>query len=285
MRQFAFGLLAALWAGSACAELAYLGTYIWYEDDPSFGGLSGLELSDDGTSLLAIGDQGVFVEATIIRSGGIITGIENMRRSPIKGRPDGTFLAEHFDTEGIAIAADGTLYVSFEDLTRVGRFDGIDGAEQALPNHPNFPEYGTNSSLEAIAVNDAGHVYTLPERSGRANKPYPVHVFRDGRWTLPFKIPRRGVFVTTGADFGPDGRFYLLERDFTGIGFRTRIRSFTADGQDEREVLVTSNATHDNLEGISVWKDAAGDIRITMVSDDNFRSFQQTELVEYRLTE
>ncbi len=285
MHHIAIGLLAALWAGHACAEFSYLGTYVWSEKDPSFGGLSGLEVSDDGTSLLAVSDQGWFIEATIVRSGETITGMEDLRQSPVKGRTGGTLLAEHFDTEGLARTADEMIFVSFEDLTRVGRFDGVDGTEQALPNHPNFPEYGTNASLEAIAVNGAGHVYTLPERSGRANKPYPVHVFRDGRWTLPFHIPRRGVFVTTGADFGPDGRLYLLERDFTGIGFRTRVRSFTADGQDEKELLVTANATHDNLEGISVWQDAAGDIRITMVSDDNFRGFQQTELVEYRLTQ
>lgn len=39
---------------------------------------------------------------------------------------------------------------------------------------------------------------------------------------------------------------------------------------------------HDNLEGLSVWRDAQG-LRLTMVSDDNFMFFQRTEFVEYRV--
>ena len=49
------------------------------------------------------------------------------------------------------------------------------------------------------------------------------------------------------------------------------------------EVLLTTvTGTHDNLEGLTVWKDAAG-LRATMISDDNFRFFQQTQIVDYRL--
>lgn len=285
MRHFLIGLAATLWAGCACAELTYLGTYVWNEDDPAFGGLSGMDLTDDGTTLLAVGDQGVFVQATILRTDGMITGVQGTTIFPVKGHSYAKILAQHFDTEGVAIAPNGRIYVSFEDYTRVARFEAVEDQERSLPGQPAFEEYSLNASLEAIAVDATEHVYVIAERSGRASWPFPVHAFYKGKWSVPFTIPRRGPFAVTGADFGPDGRLYILERDFTGIGFRTRIRSFAADGSDETELLTTSNATHDNLEGISVWKDADGAIRITMVSDDNFRSFQQTELVEYRLTD
>ena len=50
------------------------------------------------------------------------------------------------------------------------------------------------------------------------------------------------------------------------------------------EVLIQTNAgVHDNLEGLSVWRDRTGAIRLTMVSDDNFNLFQRTEIVEYIL--
>ncbi len=67
---------------------------------------------------------------------------------------------------------------------------------------------------------------------------------------------RAGVsFWPVGADFGPDGRFYLLERHLSGIfGFQSRVRSFRIDGNrisDERVVLRTATGTHDNLEGIA----------------------------------
>lgn len=91
-----------------------------------------------------------------------------------------------------------------------------------------------------------------------------------------------------GADIGPDGRFYLLEREFTGVGFRSRVRRF-----DMSDTALTNEITlieshllrHDNLEGISVWRDAAGALRLTMISDDNFNFFQRTELVEYTVPE
>jgi len=81
----------------------------------------------------------------------------------------------------------------------------------------------------------------------------------------------------------PDGQFYLLERDFTGLGFRTRIRQFDADFTNETVLLETGNARHDNLEGISAWRDDSGSIRLTLVSDDNFLFLQRTEIVEYRV--
>jgi hypothetical protein len=43
-----------------------------------------------------------------------------------------------------------------------------------------------------------------------------------------------------------------------------------------------ATGTHDNLEGLDVWADAEG-LRATMISDDNFRFFQRTEIVDYRL--
>ncbi len=87
----------------------------------------------------------------------------------------------------------------------------------------------------------------------------------------------------SGADVGPDGMLYVLERDFAVFGFRSRVRRFARDGSDETVILESRTGQHDNLEGISVWRDAAGDIRITMVADDNFGAFQRNEIVDYRV--
>jgi hypothetical protein len=37
----------------------------------------------------------------------------------------------------------------------------------------------------------------------------------------------------------------------------------------------------DNLEGISVWQDVSGQTHLTLVSDDNFLPFQNTQIIEY----
>jgi hypothetical protein len=47
-------------------------------------------------------------------------------------------------------------------------------------------------------------------------------------------------------------------------------------------VLETRLRRHDNLEGLSVWRDPAGRLRLTMLSDDNLRQWlQRTEFVDY----
>ena len=121
---------------------------------------------------------------------------------------------------------------------------------------------------------------------GRA-KPFPVYRFRNGVWDQPFILPRRGYFLAVAADIGPDGRFYLLERQFFGLlGFGSRVRRFTMspDGLSKEETLLqTTPGQHDNLEGLSVWRDASGTLRLTMISDDNFLFLQRTEIVEYRV--
>ena len=40
---------------------------------------------------------------------------------------------------------------------------------------------------------------------------------------------------------------------------------------------------HGNLEGLAVWQDPAGQIRLTMVSDDNYLPFMRGQIVEYVL--
>lgn len=93
--------------------------------------------------------------------------------------------------------------------------------------------------------------------------------------------------MPVAADFGPDGRLYLLERDFRGIGgFASRLRRFdlTERGFDgETTLFQTPFSLHDNLEGLSIWRDAQGGLRATMISDDNFLFVQQTQIVEHRL--
>ena len=71
---------------------------------------------------------------------------------------------------------------------------------------------------------------------------------------------------------------------WTGTGFQTRVRRFNIDGTHEVTVIETSNRTHDNLDGISVWQSPNG-LRMTLVSDDDFRFFQRTELVEYAIND
>lgn len=281
MRHFVLALALLAGCGAVMAESQSFDSYTWNRSERSFGGMSGLELSDDGTRFVALNDSAWLYTGTITRKAGQITDITVTDRQKLRDA-DGKRLGRDFnDAEGLALADDGTLFVSFEGTARVDAYTAFD-AVTPLTRHPDFAGMQSNSALEALAIGPDGALYTLPERSGRANRPFPVYRYKDGVWDIAFRLPRRGPFLPVGADIGPDGRFYLLERDFTGIGFRSRVRRFAIDGSDETELLVTGNGRHDNLEGIAVWQDAAG-LRMTLLSDDNFKWFQRTEFVEYRL--
>lgn len=284
------GVIAGLTASGAGQrpEMTLIGSYTWTERGPDFGGFSGIDLTPDGEGFVAVADAGRIVTGRLIRDKGLVTGVHTDHNTPLRD-DDGSDLDRYeHDAEGIALRSNGRIYVSFEGVHRVWTYRDPESEAAWMPRHKDFRRFQDNSALEALAIGPDNTLYTLPERSGRMERPFPVYRYAKGNWTQAFTIPRRGKFLPVGADFGPDGRFYLLERTVkVPFGFKTRIRSFQVDGDrigDERELLSTAAGLHDNLEGIAVWQDTGG-IRVTLISDDNFNWFQKTEIVEYRLTD
>lgn len=293
MKQLLFGgLLVALVASCGIAaedaphKARHVQSFTWKVEAPGFGGLSAIDFTDEGERFVAISDRGFVIEGRLQRTDGRITGIESSRPVPIRSTKGQPLTGKaRSDSEGLAIGTDGRRFVSFEGNHRVWAYPTADRA-RALPGHPDFPGLQNNSGLEALAIDARGWLYTLPERSGQMTRPFPVYRYKDGVWDQPFDIPRIGGFQPVGADVGPDGMFYLLEREFSGLGFRSRVRRFdlSPSGIGPGETLFTSHlAQHDNLEGLAVSRASSGQIRLTLISDDNFRVFQRTEIVEYML--
>ena len=260
----------------------------WRMDDTQFGGFSGIELSEDGQSFWVVTDKGWWTQGTLIRDDqGRLIEIKAQPMRFLRGRFESPLARGRQDAEGLARASDGSFYVSFEQIPRVLRYETLDGPARNLPTPREFARLQRNSALEALAIGPDGTIYTLPERSGELTRPFPIWRYRNGTWDQPFGLRRDGGFLAVGADIGPDGRFYLLEREFHGVtGFASRVRSFALSEtglSDERIELQTSVGQHDNLESISVWRAADGSLRLTMIADDNFYFFQTTEIVEYRI--
>ncbi len=297
-RRIAVALIAlaalALTFGSVAEapdRAVYVGSYRWISEHGIFGGFSGLEVSGDGARFWTVSDRGVLALGRFQRDPqtGAIIGASEFEPLALKS-PDGEPTHEIWDdAEGLAVAGTGQIFVSFEGIHRIWRYDVPGGDAVEIPSHPDFSDLQNNSALEALAMDAAGTLFTLPERSGVLSRPFPVYRYRNGEWDQPFGITRRPPFLPVGADFGSDGKFYLLERHFSGVfGFQSRVRRFvfSQNGVSEEEILFTSAiGEHDNLEGIAVWRASDGDIRITMISDDNYRAFQRTEFMEYRVAD
>lgn len=247
-----------------------------------FGGLSGIEVYGDGTKGLTVSDRGEIFQLYMER--------ENNSLKLVKIWPLPSTPRIHGDIEGIATLDGETFAFSLEAPSRVIILTPDDRIT-ALPNHPRFWGFKFNKQLEALAINSDGVLYTLPENSVKGTKAFPLFAYKDDKWDIVTAIPQIGGFKMVGADFGPDGLLYLLERAVTPLGFRSRIRRFDLEmikqGQplNGQTLLSTWPSEHDNLEGISVWRDSDGTTRITMISDDNFNAIQTSEMVEYILTE
>ncbi len=254
-------------------------------ESDGFGGFSGIHVYENGLDFTVITDRGNLLNGVFTRADGRITSIEFAALIPIldtKGRPLDSF---NTDAEGLAIAPDGSLLISFESNNRIMRHATQTSPAEFLPKHPDFNRLQTNSGLEALAIDASGTVYALPERSGELDRPFPVYRFKNNTWDTDLQVPRQPPFLVVGADI-LDGKLYILERHLAGLaGFLTRIRRFTIeDGLVDEQVLFTSKSGQfDNLEGISVWRDPLGQIRATVISDDNFNFFQRSQIVEFVL--
>ena len=279
--------LAACAAGAASPRMSLDAEVTWSEGDPAFGGFSGLSVAPDGRSFRTISDRGAWAAGSLVRNdAGRIADVTLDGIGPLHAIDGKPLEGEEVDAEALVLDREGRAYVSFEHFARIRRYDDLDGPAARVPPHPEFGRLQRNSGLEALAMDADGTLYAIPERSGKLDRPFPVYRLRGGRWDdKTLRLRRDGAFLVSDATFGPDGRLYLLERDFEWLGgFRTRVRRFEL-GPDgfgaETTLLETRFGELDNMEGIAVWQDPQGRNRVLLVSDDNFFPLQRTMLAEY----
>jgi hypothetical protein len=272
--------------GAQADTLTHIGTFEWPTE--AVVGLSGLEVSEDGLTFYAIGDRGWYLSGEFERDGDQIVGILLQKFLPILGN-DGLPVAarrvgDWSDAEGLAIAPDGTHWISFERWAHVSRYDGPELKGQWIKDHPSFYNYRDNRQLEALALHPNGTLYAFPERP--LSNGFPIYRLDSATWSVSGKISERDGFSIVGADFDSDGKLYLLERKLVlGLWWQNRVRRLQVESPSSYEILWTGDrGEYYNLEGIAVWRDGFG-LRITMVSDNNADPQEITQFVEFRLDE
>ena len=93
--------------------------------------------------------------------------------------------------------------------------------------------------------------------------------------------------------FAPNGDLLLLERKFSwtaGVAMRLRriaLSSITPASLVDGKILIAADMGYqiDNMEGLSVHRDASGALVLTVVSDDNFSPLQRTILLQFALND
>jgi hypothetical protein len=276
----------------AAGPLEFAGAIELRAQDVRFGGLSGFVLDQDGEGFVAVSDAGYWAVGRLARTNGRLTGARITRYERFRAADGGVMPRALRDAEAIARHPDGGYLVSFERDHRVSRFADVGAPEGEVFRANNWRVMSINAGIESLVAAPGGPVYAikegrLPDRNGS-----PVWIVGQPD-RLAARLPLRGHDYLTAADFGPDGRLYVLERRFSLFGGFTiniqrypRMPASEAD-QLSPELLLTLTAAEgaDNMEGLEVWRDAGGRTRLTLISDDNFNPLQRTLAMEFILRE
>ena len=282
--------------------LTYRGGLALTSAYPSFGGLSALWRSSDGTSLVSLSDNAMWLTARPVYAAGRLAGLEAARMAPLLDA-DGTPLwrTKAYDTESLAIA-DGVAFVGIERVHEVRRFawaaQGVSARGEPVAVPPEVKTLPDNESLEAVGIVPcgqplAGALFAIAERSRTGDDTPTRGWILTGPETGAFDVVRSHAFDITDITFLASGAALLLERRFNLIdGVACRIRRIAANAirpgaTVDGEVIFEADRRHeiDNMEGIATHRDpASGELVVTLVSDDNFNHrLQRNLLLEFTL--
>ncbi|HVK81896.1 MAG TPA: esterase-like activity of phytase family protein [Verrucomicrobiae bacterium] len=273
------------------------GLHLQGSPDDHFGGLSGLEVLEDGR-LVAITDDGRWFEAQLmLDESGALTGLTDARVALMRDEDGQPFENKAVgDSEGLAQLPDGRFAVSFEQRPRILIYDlnrdGPFGAASAGPRLAETSRLRRNVGLEALAVTSDGALLAGAEGLNRRRTPRWVAPL-DASQPAPPRIdyPLTDGFALTSLDHLPDGGFVAVERFFAPIiGARARITRFAEDALNaESETLpnvellaeIAPPLAVDNFEGVAAVRAPDGGVRLYIVSDDNFSDRQRTLLLAF----
>lgn len=273
-------------------------------DDERFGGLSSLELSTDGTGLLAVSDRGFWFKADLAYTDGHLSGLDNPVMAPILG-PDGKPFKGKVRSDAEALAGwepmriDGKVIVGFESRSRAGLYDlGKDGFKARFKDLklPKAVAKGPpNQELEAIGRFAsgplAGSLLAISELNKDENGDIRAWVW-GGKKAFSFAIKQYEDYAITDLAILPDGDVLTVERSFSGTALpgmavrRIKTEDIVADGAVAPSLVFSGRMPFyriDNMEGIAVSK-LNGETRVTVISDNNYRpQFQRTLLLQFAL--
>jgi hypothetical protein len=286
-------------AGRDFGRLTFVGGLRLASTDRNFGGISGIRILPGRDVLVAATDSGYWIRAAIERDVvGAMISLDGAEIEPIPGAT-GNFLTRDRNSDCEAVELDGdTAFLAYERAHRIERYSVEDGR---LRNGPvavvrqDALGLKHNHGVEAIALMPAsgpypGALVALSEASLDENGNHRAFVISDGG-TFEFALQRSGAFGITDADFLPNGDLLILERAHTmASGHTIRLRQIAGrlifpGTVIAGELVIEADKSYriDNFEGLDVSVDADGAIFITLVSDDNHSSLQETLLLEFRL--
>ena len=257
-------------------------------NEKDYGGFSGLVISNEGTEALVVTDKSFFFVLELRRDeNDILTGYSVIRKGRILSSKGEHLNGRNTDSESIVIDKNNNYYISFESNHRIMMHAKVEGKGVFVPKHPMFRKLSVNKGIEALAIDADNRLIAIPEKPPSGISDIPIFRLQNDKWEIIKYVKINDNFLVTDAEILPEGLLLILERKFSWTqGFKTRFRLISLDKFDNKEpvTVFTSTANQfDNLEGVTLWRDKNGEMRILTVSDDNFHPLQQSEIREFFL--
>lgn len=274
-------------------SLEFLGGLVLTSGYPGFGGISAFRFDGPDHHFLALTDAGLFLSGRLDLDGERPTGLSDVSAVAIlddKGQPFPN--SGRADSESLALAPDA-VYVGFEGRNEIWRFPRppLAKAGRKVPA-PAIRALRGNLGLESLFYVPSGPLkgalIGIGEEGGRDDLPGFII---GGATPGAFTLVRHDAFAATDAALTSDGTVILLERYYSrAVGVKLRLRRFSLTAIKpgaviDPEILGTFDMGYeiDNMEGLAVTETAAGDLVLTLISDDNFNPLQRTVLLRFAL--
>lgn len=288
--------------GDRVGRLRFRGGLVLRSSDAAFGGFSGLEISPDGTRLLAVSDAGAWFRARLSYRGSRPAGLSAARIGPILALGNKRLQrGRDRDAEALRLVKgdldSGVVLVGFEANQRIGYFKLKAGSIGSPSRYLRPPvRLGRNKGIEATGVLRAGPrkgaVVAFAERTLDANGHHRGWMWHRKK-VFPLALTNVQGFDITDVAGAADGSLYVLERRFRwSEGVKMRIRRIAAKQIKPGAVLngdimmsADLGSEIDNMEGLAIHRDSRSKRTVlTVISDNNFNSFlQRTILLQFEV--
>ncbi|MGQ3674937.1 esterase-like activity of phytase family protein [Xanthobacter sp. TB0139] len=281
---------------SRFGRLTFLGGLELVSSDPVFGGISAFHL-EGNNRFLALTDAGMWLDGRLDLDGERPIGLSDVRAAPLKD-DRGRIMAHHKrgDAESLALAPHA-IYVGLERKNEIWRFPRPPFDATRAHKGKRVPVKGLralpyNRGLESLLYVPSGPLegalLAIGEDAIRKGGDLPGFII-GGAHPGRFTIRKSGYYNATDVALSPRGELFLLERHFSLMtGVLMQIRRFDlADVKPGAvltgDVLGSFDFSYeiDNMEGLSVTMNDAGDTLLTLIADDNFSMMQRTLLLRF----
>ena len=290
---------ALLTNATSFGPLTWRGGIELTSSNKKFGGLSGLVMADECTSLRAVSDKGRWITADVAYAGNVLSGLTSSSIAPIlddRGKPRPGIWG---DAEAIATGPGGKTIVGFESRTRIGAYDlarkGFKARFQSLNPPKEIAKGPQNGELESVGYFGtgalAGNYLAVAESNFDTQGSTKAWVW-NGKRSIAFSIRQLENYEITDLAILPDGDALILQRSYSlttlpGMAIsRLSARDIGAGKTVALETLLEVKIPFyavDNMEGLAVCE-RNGELRVNILSDNNFKAVQRTLLLQFAYT-